>query len=111
VYEAAATIPLSAPEDTSPIFAISAEGVRGGLMSRRESVVVCDFKSVVAEWTTAMGFGRVLVESCDPDEAVVEGAREDWKCVRRACVVCVSAMRELKSLVLAIFRALVVGVG
>jgi hypothetical protein len=74
---AAATRPLSTFELASPIFVISAEGVRGGVRRRSESVVVWDFSSVVQAFVTSSGFGRVadgVVE--DDGAAVVEGESE-----------------------------------
>lgn len=85
-------MPESAPDVTSPIFAIRALGVRGGVRRSRESVVVCDFRRVVAAWIAVRGpLGRsgasveVLFE-------IFEGVREVWKCARRVCVVCVREM-------------------
>jgi hypothetical protein len=82
-------MPLSAPELTSPIFVISALGVRGGVSRRSESVVVCDLRSVVAAWMAVRGpLGRsagAMLESAAA--GVFEGVREVWKCVRRVCVV------------------------
>lgn len=103
--EATATRPESAPEETSPIFEIRALGVRGGVRSRRDKVVVCDFRRVVAAWMAAMGLGMscaALVAGVEVAVVVefgleVEGASEDWKCERRVCVVCVRDMRVWRS--------------
>lgn len=79
---AAATMLLSTPELTSPIFAITAEGVRGGVMRRRERVVVWDLRSVVVALTASMGLASsVVVVLGEEDEAAGvfgDGAREDW---------------------------------
>lgn len=48
-------MPLSAPELTSPIFEDTADAVNGGLMSSSESVVVCDFSSVVLDLRSERG--------------------------------------------------------
>lgn len=71
-------------------------------MRRSESVVVCDLSSVVVAFMTSRGFGRfvaVVEASGCVDDAVesFEGAREDWKCVRRSWVVFVRSMRERRS--------------
>lgn len=84
-------MPESAPDVTSPIFAIRALGVRGGVRRSSESVVVCDFRRVVAAWIAVRGpLGRsgASVEVF----ASFEGVREVWKWVRRVCVVCVREM-------------------
>ena len=93
-------MPESAPEVTSPILAMSALGVKGGVRSSSESVVVCDFRRVVAAWMAVSGpLGRsgasllLLVEAL-----FVGGAREVWKCARRVCVVCVREMSLGRSL-------------
>lgn len=51
-------MPLSAPELTSPILVMSAEGVRGGVRRSSERVVVCDLSSFVEALTTSRGFGK-----------------------------------------------------
>lgn len=71
---------------------MSALGVRGGVRSSRESVVVCDFRRVVAAWMAVSGpLGRSGASLLLVDLSV-GGAREVWKCARRVCVVCVREM-------------------
>lgn len=80
-------MPVKGPDVTSPIFAISALGVKGGVRRRRERVVVWDFKRVVAAWIAARGpVGR----SCAVKlfEVSVEGEARVWeKCASRVWVV------------------------
>lgn len=72
-------------------------------MSRSESVVVWDFRSVVAALTTSRGFSRVdVVEGLCGGGVTAEGRREVWKCDSRVCVVFVTSMRALRSLGFAI---------
>ncbi len=54
---AAATMEVREPDVTSPILAMRAEGVRGGVRRRRERVVVWDFRRVVEAWIIARGLG------------------------------------------------------
>ena len=75
MYDAAVTMLFSGPEVTSPIFAIIAEGVRGGLMRRRDSVVVCDLRSLVEALITSRGSA---ISVSDVGAASLVGAREDW---------------------------------
>ena len=91
-------MPLSAPEFTSLIFATSADGVRGGVRSNSESVVVCDFKSVVEALIASSGFGSSVAVVWGCEGVPSEGASEDWKCVRRLCVVFATSMRAFMSL-------------
>lgn len=91
-------MPLNAPEVTSPILITSAEGVRGGLIRRSERVVVCDLSSVVEALMASRGFGSsVAVVWLSEGVAADEGARDDWKCVRRVRVDFVSSIRALRS--------------
>jgi hypothetical protein len=90
-------MPLNAPEFTSLIFATSAEGVRGGVRSSSESVVVCDLRSVVEALIASSGFGSSFAVVCGCEGVPSEGASEDWKCVRRFCVVFATSMRALMS--------------
>jgi hypothetical protein len=55
-----------------------AEGVRGGFMRRSDSVVVCDFRSVVDALMTSRGFAISVVEVSGFEAASLVGAREDW---------------------------------
>lgn len=88
---------LRTPEVTSAILEIMAEGVRGGVRRRRESVVVCDLRSVVVDFITSRGF----VVSFDEEELATafeeeeeEGAREFWKCAKRPWVLFVRSIRD-----------------
>ena len=89
---AAATKLLRTPELTSPIFVIIAEGVRGGVKRRSESVVVCDLRSVVVILTISSGVASA-VELGSVESAFDVAAREDWKCASSVCVVLVTLMR------------------
>ena len=72
---------------------MSALGVRGGVRSSKESVVVCDFRRVVAAWMAVSGpLGRSGASLLLVEDLFVGGAREIWKCARRVCVVCVREM-------------------
>ena len=80
-------------ELTSLIFPISADGVRGGVRRRSESVVVCDFSRVVAALTASRGFEED--DSCAGDSLLV-GPSEFWKCSRSASVDLVKSTRDLR---------------
>ena len=90
-------MPFSGPELTSPIFAMMAEGVRGGFMRRSDSVVVCDFRSVVDALMTSRGFAISDAEASGFEVVSLLGAREEWKCVRSACVVLVRSTSVRRS--------------
>ena len=96
VVDAAATRFDRTPEETSPIFLIKAEGVRGGVRRSSDSVVVCDLSNVVQVLTTSRAFGSVVVFELGAGGAgvgVCVGESEDWKCMRSVCVVFVRDMR------------------
>lgn len=62
--------------------------MKGGVSRRSESVVVYDFKRVVATWMAVRGpFGR---SGASMLVAELEGERVFWKCARRVLVVWVS---------------------
>lgn len=78
---------------------MSADGVRGGLISKSDRVVVCDLRSAVEALTASSGLGSsVAVVWVSVDVADDEGARDDWKCVRSVCVFFVTSMSALRSL-------------
>jgi len=83
---AAPTRPVSGPELTSPILDVMADGVKGGVSRRSESVVVCDFSSVVHAFTRSRRPGASVVPAVEGVAGAV-GASDDWKCARRVWVV------------------------
>jgi hypothetical protein len=92
---------VRAPVLTSPIFCITAEGVRGGVRRRRERVVVCERRRVVVAFIVSGGFGVGVVgvgeEGVEVRADREEAVREDWKCVRRFWEVLVRVMRDCRS--------------
>lgn len=100
---AAATMAARQPALTSPILRLMAGALRGGVRRRSERVVVWDFSSVAVVRAASRGFvvgaEDVFEEGEEVDVDGVEGwgAREDWKCERRVCVVWVRSMRARTS--------------
>lgn len=66
-------------------------------MRRSDSVVECDFRSVVDALMTSRGFAISVAEASDFEVVSLLGAREDWKCVRSACVVLVRSISVRRS--------------
>ena len=81
--DAAATRFERTPEETSPIFFIKAEGVRGGVRSSSDRVVVCDLSNVVQVLTTSRAFGSGAELELGGGVTGVGGCvgeSDDWKC-------------------------------
>ena len=79
-----------------------AGALRGGVRRRSERVVVWDFSSVAVVRAASRGFVVGAEDVFEDEEVDVDGvegwgAREDWKCERRVCVVWVRSMRARTS--------------
>ena len=99
---AAATMAARQPALTSPILRLMAGALRGGVRRRSERVVVWDFSSVAVVRAASRGFVVGAEDVFEDEEVDVDGvegwgAREDWKCERRVCVVWVRSMRARTS--------------
>ena len=78
--------PGRGPVDRACKIVVSAEGVKGGVMRRRESFVVCALIRDAQSWARERGFMWLLLEMLEmlAGRSLLVGGSADWSCVRSA---------------------------